>query len=118
MKKLIFILQLICILAFAVDSTQDLHLQETGQFFVLKIIPGKKQTQFYITGHKAVEIDLNKLQINASYLFQGKEKTISLTRRGDHFISNSSLVGKELQFEIKDEAAGKTDQLKFKLKKP
>lgn len=104
------------LLAAAADKFEDLHIKEAGQFFVIKIIPGNKQTQFFVAGNKALQLDLNKIQIKGSYFLNGQEKPFHLKRTNDSFTTSTPLTGKQLRIEIQDDE-NRVDILKINLEK-
>jgi hypothetical protein len=100
----------------ATDTAEDLHIKEEGQFFVVSVFPGKKETQFFIAGNKVAQVNIDKLHITGSYFENGEEKSFKIYRTKGHFATNAPLADKEINLEIKDDSQ-KMDRLKVKLKK-
>lgn len=81
-----------------------------GNLFSIKIVPGSKETSFYIVGNKVAQFKLDDLKFE---LFINN-KSVVLTKRKNAFITTDPLPAEaELKIQTPD---GKVDQLKLKLK--
>jgi hypothetical protein len=80
-----------------------------GQIFSVKIVPGDKETSFYIVGNKMAQFNLDQLKLE---LFINN-RTVVLTKKKDAFITTDKLLSDaELKIKTPD---GKIDQLRLKL---
>jgi hypothetical protein len=74
----------------------DVHpsLSQSGQLFTIKIIPGKKQTQFFIVGNKAAEISFENLELEGRLILPGQFQPLKLEKSKDHFVIYEMVTGK------------------------
>lgn len=86
----------------AINPNEDLHIKESGQLFTVQIYPGKSQTEFYITGRKVLKLDLQKLEIEASYFSKNEKKIFKLYPYQNHFITKENIQGKAIDLKIKE----------------
>lgn len=100
----------------SIDPKDVSYLKQTGQMFTVKIIPGDKESKFFILGKEAIKIKLDKLKIEASLVSGKLEKKISLRQQEDYFVTSVPLKGDQLNLKIQEEAPGKMDEIKIKLK--
>ena len=118
MKLIVLLLSMICMAENQFDPNNPAHLKETGKLFVVKIIPGKRETSLWIVGREAAAIQFNKLRVEA-VLYVGKtEKRIELYKKDDHYTTQSILTGDELRLKLQGEKPEQLEQLRIQLKKP
>lgn len=99
-----------------VDPKDVSHLKQAGQMFTVKIVPGAKESTFYVLGKEAAKIKIDNLKIEAT-LFEGKmEKKIALEKKSDYFVTKTSLKGDSINLKIQDEKPNKIEEIKIKLK--
>ncbi len=116
MKKILLFILLVTPPLWALDTNEDLHIKETGQMFIVRVIPGKKQTEFFITGKKVLNVDLSNLRVQGNYLSGSDKKFFKLTNDKDRFVTNEDITGKSIQLEIKTPAE-KVDVINIDLKR-
>ena len=96
----------------AMDQRQEEVIQ--GNLFSVKIIPGAKQTSFYVVGKEAAKLKIDDLKVQLILDPEGSAQSFQLERKQDAFIFNKKLV-QDSRLEIQD-ANGKIEQLKIKAK--
>lgn len=121
MKKLIQILLiLVCFQAMAqnsMDPNHESHISESGKLFTIKIVPGSKESSFYIVGKEFAKIKIDALNVTASLIVNGKEKSIRLNKQSDKFTTEEKLTGEYLKLEIeKKQNPKEKETLQIKLK--
>lgn len=104
-------------LALATDTAEDLHIRESGQLFVVRAIPGQKLTQIFVAGHKAGEIQFQKLRVKGRYTLNGKSRDLPLIRENDHFVTTENLAGRSVQLDIQDEGTQKGENINLDFSK-
>lgn len=100
----------------AIDPNDPSHISQSGQMFMVKIVPGAKETSLYVLGKKTALLKFDKLKVQASLFVGNEEKIIALIRKKGHFVTQTPLVGDELNLKLQsDENHGK-EELRIKLK--
>lgn len=126
MKNIILFFSSLVILTFSLlshsqtptgDKTNIENLTQQGQLFTVNIIPGDKLTTIKIVGKKAATLKFDKLKIQASLFFDGKEKTLEFQKEKNSFTTKEKLSG-ELNLKILGERPTDTETFKFKLDHP
>ena len=115
---------LILLFAFAFNmQAQDprspddpMHLTETGKLFVVKIFPGTKETKIFVLGKKTAQINFNKLEIEAILTLGQEEKTLTLKRKSDHYVTSKLLGGDKLLLKLKTSDSKKLEEFRINLK--
>ena len=123
MKKIIFTLFSIVYTSIGLAQNQfdphnPEHLKEAGKLFVVQVVPGKKETSFWIAGKQAAAIEFNKLRIEAVLYIGKQQKRIELFKRNDHFVTNAPLSGDELRLKLQGEKPEQLEQIRIQLKRP
>ncbi len=85
-----------------------------GNLFSVKIVPGSKETTFFVVGKEAAQIKLDKMQLQLTVDPDGTKKIFSLKRRKDAFVLDQKLES-DSQLEIRSHD-GKIEQLRLKAK--
>lgn len=93
----------------------DPSLVQTGQLFSIKIIPGAKQTKFYVVGTEAASIDLKNMTVEALLLAQGQKRKIQLKKVDDHYVTTDKVEG-QVQLKIRAGSESKEESFKVDIK--
>lgn len=83
-----------------------------GALFSVKLVPGAKETSFYIVGKQAAKIKLDNLKIQLIVDPEGARKVFSLSRQNDAYVFGDK-IPKNSQLEIQGED-GRVDRLRVK----
>lgn len=127
MKFMIVVLSLNIVSTFALAQNPSGKLGDPanfptngqGQFFTVKIVPGDKQTKFFVMGKKAAQLNFSKVHLEASYFLNGTETKITFTKSSDHFAAEAADLKKANELQLKVQAEGEAvDSFKMKLEKP
>lgn len=102
-----------------VDINDPTHLVRQGKIFTVRIVPGDKQTSFYIVGNKVADIQFNQLSVDATILGpNGTTQKLELFKKKDHFVHNGKLdTDTKIEMKIQQPKANKTEKLELRLKK-
>lgn len=126
MKAMYFFSALIiCVLSFSsFAQKKDFALPPTdlrqgslhqGDLFTIKMVPGDKETSFYVVGKKAGAVKIDKMTMDLVVEVGGESKRLNLSRRDKAFVFPHK-VEKDIQLELKGEAPGEVDKVQIKIK--
>ncbi len=99
-----------------VNPQDPSHISESGQMFMVKIIPGKKETSFFILGKKSATLKFDQLRVQATLFVGNEEKVLNLVRKQDHFVTSTPLVGDHLDLKLQSDENKGNEELRIKLK--
>jgi len=85
-----------------------------GDLFTVKMVPGDKETSFYVVGKKAGSIKLDKMTMDLIFESGGESKRVSLGRRDQAFILPQK-AERDLRLELKGETPGEVDKVHIKI---
>jgi len=85
-----------------------------GNLFSVKIVPGSKETTFFVVGKESAKFNMDKMQLQLTLDPNGNKKTFALKRRKEAFVFDQKLESEsELEIRALD---GKVEQLRLKAK--
>lgn len=101
-----------------IDINDPTHLVQQGKIFTVRIVPGDKQTSFYIVGNKVADIKFNQLSVDATILGpNGSTRKLELFKSKDHFVHNGKIdTDAKIEMKIQQPKAHKTEKLELRLK--
>lgn len=100
----------------AVNPLDPSHISESGRMFMVKIVPGKKETSLFVLGKKSAMLKFDRLKVEATLFVGNEEKTINLIRKKDHFVTSTPLVGDHLDLKLQSDENQGNEELRIKLK--
>jgi len=120
MKQLgfFFVSFLLSLNIFAQDPRQPedpYHIKESGRLFEVKIFPGAKETKIYVAGKKAAQININKLNIEATLNLGKEEKRLVIKRKDDYFVTSDLSGGEQIRLKLDSSEPKKSEEMKIKL---
>ncbi len=98
------------------NPDDPMHLSETGRIFEVKIFPGTKETKIFVIGKKAAQINFNKLEIEAILTLGQEERTLTLKRSKDHYVTSKMSGGDKLRLKLKMKDSKKLEEFNINLK--
>ena len=84
-----------------------------GALFSVRVVPGARETSFYVVGKQTAKVKLDKLKLQLIVDPEGARKTFTLQRKNEAYIFSQKIL-KDAQLEIQGEE-GQVDKLRLKV---